>query len=251
MNPLKKKLQAGEPILGFMVTIPNVQLVAILARTGADWIMIDMEHGPIGIATVQDMIAATNGTGCTPVVRVPKIDPTTVKPVLDAGAFGIVFPMVLTGDQARVAVESMRYPPAGVRGIGPIHAAVRWGLTMAEYIERANDELVTIALIEDIRSVENIDAILATPGIDVAQIAPFDFSASLGVPGQLEHPDVVKAIATAEEKILASDKVLGGLGQTAEKTNAMIGKGYRWFVLTHDAGLIQSAAAGFLDHIER
>ena len=251
MNPLKTKVEAGKTVLGFLVTIPNPQFAAMMARTGADWMMIDMEHGPIDIASAQSIITATAGTECTPIVRVPVIDPVPVKQVLDSGAFGVIFPTVTTREEAELAVQSMRYPPEGIRGVGPIHAAVRWGLTMGDYIQQANEHLLTIVLIEHIKAVENIDAILAVPGIDVAMIAPFDFSASMGLIGQLDHPEVAAAIAKAEKAILKSDAALGGLGQSPENTNAMIEKGYTFFVLTHDGALIDSAVAAFLDNIKR
>ena len=252
MNPLKARLQANKPALGLLVSIPSAQLVAVAAETGIDWVFIDMEHSPINISAAQTMIMATKGTRCTPVVRVPEIRPEVVKPILDAGAFGIIFPMLNTAEEARLAVASTRYPPAGVRGIGPFHAAVRWGLTMPEYIKQANEHILTVGLIEDIKAVENIEAILETPGLDVAHLAPFDLSASLGVPGQLEHPDVLKAIARVEKAVLAQTRVkLGGLATTPPKAVELISKGYLNIIIGFDVGWLQSAAAQYMDLIKR
>ena len=245
-NPFKARLKAGKPALGLMLTLPSAQLAQVVARAGFDWLMIDREHGPIDIGACQAMIAATQGTEAAPIVRIREIDPELAKPVLDAGAFGVIFPMVKTVEEAKLAVASLRYPPVGVRGIGPIMASVRWGLTAAEYLKVANEELATVILIEHVDAVRNIRKILAVKGIDVAQIAPFDLSASLGRPGELEHREVKKAIATAEAAILKSGVALGGLGQNPENARKMIARGYRCIVMTHDVGLIQTAAAGLL-----
>lgn len=251
INPMQERLRAGRPALGFMVTVPSPAFVQVLARSGADWLMLDMEHGPIDIATCQAMIAATAGTECAPIVRVGAVDPTLVKPVLDAGAYGVVFPMVKTGAEAQLAVESVRYPPQGIRGIAPLYAASRWGVSMEEYIRHANNHVLTIALIEHVEAVRNLDDILVTEGLDVAHIAPYDLSASMGLPGELDHPDVAAAVAEAEKKILASGKVLGGLGRSAEQTNALIARGYRNFVVTHDHALIATGVNAFLDGVKR
>jgi 4-hydroxy-2-oxoheptanedioate aldolase len=245
-NPYKERLKAGKAALGLMLSLPSAPLAQVVARAGFDWMMIDREHGPIDIGTTQAMIAASQGTDCAPIVRIGAIDPELAKPVLDAGAFGVIFPMVKTAEEAKLAVASLRYPPAGVRGIGPIMASVRWGLSAAEYLGAANAQLSTVVLIEHIDAVRNLRKILAVEGIDVAQIAPFDLSASLGRPGELEHREVKKAIAAAEAAILKSGVALGGLGQTVENAKRMIARGYRSVLMTHDVGLIQTASAALL-----
>jgi len=241
-NPLKARLKAGKPAIGLLLTFPSVPVAQAVARCGFDWIFIDREHGPIDIATCQAMIAATQGTDCAPIVRVGAIDEVLAKPVLDAGAFGVVFPMVRTKEEAELAAAAVRYPPAGIRGIGPMIAAVRWDMTVAEYIKKANSEILCILLIEHIDAVRNLDQILKVKGVDVAQIAPFDLSASMGRTGDLEHKEVTKTIQSAEKAILKSGIPLGGLGQTTEKAKAMIAKGYRSIVMTSDVGLLQGAA---------
>lgn len=245
-NPYKALLKTGKPAFGLMLTIPSPQLAQVVARAGYDWMMIDREHGPIDMSVCQQMIAASQGTPCAPIVRIREIDPELAKPVLDSGAYGVIFPMVKTAEEAELAVASLRYPPKGVRGIGPIMASVRWGITAAEYLKQANNELMTIVLIEHIEAVRNIKKILAVKGIDVAQIAPFDLSASLGRPGELNHPEVKKAIATAEGAIRRSGIPLGGLAQTVENAQRMVARGYRAILMTHDVGLIQAASAEML-----
>ena len=251
MNPLKAKLAAGETVAGVLVSLPSVAVVQTLAAAGADWIMIDMEHGPIGIEAAHAMIAATAGTDCVPVVRAPGHQQWMPKQVLDAGAFGIIFPMICTRAQAEATVRAVRYPPLGERGFGPFYAPARWGLSLADYIACANDEILNIVLIEHIDAVEAADEILAVPGIDVASIAPFDLSGSLGLTGQRDHPDVRAAIERAEERILANGVVLGGLADSVEAIGRMKARGYRALILGADIGLIGAGAAPLLEAVRR
>lgn len=249
MNPFKERLAAGKPVLGMLITMPSTHLAQIMAAAGLDWLMIDMEHGPIDLPSTHAMIAATAGTACAPLVRVPMGNLELAKPVLDSGAFGIVFPMVCSGDDVRRVVSRMNYPPQGERGVGPIYAAPRWGLSFPDYLAAANGNLATVVLIEDIAAVRNLDAILATPGIDAACIAPFDLSASMGKPGQLEDADVLAAIAEAEGKILASSTALGGLALTVEDARTKLDKGYRVLILGYDAHMVNTYVGGMLGEL--
>ncbi|HKI98119.1 MAG TPA: aldolase/citrate lyase family protein [bacterium] len=251
MNPFKQRLAAGEPALGILLSMPSPQLAQTLAACGLDWLFIDMEHGPIDFADAHALIAATQGTACAPLVRVPSDNLAAARPVLDAGAFGLIVPMVRTAQQARDAMAYLRYPPAGERGVGPLYAPQRWGLSMADYLRAANEQLAAVVLIEHIDAVRNLDAILAVPGIDVALIAPYDLSASMGRPGDLQHPDVAGAIAQAERTILAGTAALGGLAQSPEDAKAKLDAGYRTILMGIDVFLIQQTVAGLLKAVGR
>src|SRR5918998_3967904 len=194
-NPLKSKLAAGECVTCFMVTVPSVAMAQVLASSGVDCLIVDMEHGPIDVATAHAMVAATRGTGAAPVVRVPWAEPWFAKPVLDAGAMGINFPTVSTAALARETVRAVRYPPLGARGYAPSYAPVRWGLPPADYLRVANDEILNIVTIEEPEAIRRLDEILAVPGIDVVVIASFDLSMSMGVPGRFDDPELVRLVA--------------------------------------------------------
>ena len=250
-NPLKAKLAGDGPALGYTVGIPAGPVAQLLARAGPDWLWIDTEHSPVDRSALQTLIMATQGTDVAPLVRVATVDPVLTKLALDAGAYGIIFPMVNTAEQARLAVAATRYPPQGIRGVGPSLAAARWGLPVLEYIQRANEEIVTVVQIEHVDAVRNLDAILAVEGIDVAFVAPFDLSAGLGVPGQINHPDVAQAIAEAENKILASGVVLGGLAFQPEVARAMISRGYRFIMLGSDGLLLSRSASQMLEQVRK
>jgi 4-hydroxy-2-oxoheptanedioate aldolase len=243
LGALRRGLAEGRATLGYLVTMASVQMVQALARTGVDWLMIDTEHAPIGIESVAAMIAATSGTPATPLVRVPGARPELVKPVLDCGALGVVFPQIATRAEAEATVQSVRYAPAGQRGYGPTYAALRWGLPNLEYLKAANDAVLNVVLIESLAGVDALDDILSVRGLDVVAVARGDLSENLGVAGQFDHPRLREVVARAEAKILAHREVsLGGIAFSPDDARAMIARGYRFVVLGSDAGLISGAA---------
>jgi len=246
VNPLKTKLANGEAAIGTMVTMPNPHLMQLFAAGGFDWLLIDREHGAIGAESMQAMINATTGSGATPLVRVPEDELWMVKTALDAGAMGLFFPFIIDAEQATAAVASTIYPPKGKRGFGPFYAPSRLGLSMADYAASADDAMLKVMMIEHADAVENIDEILDVSGIDVAFIAPFDLSQSLGVAGEFEHPTFLKAVDTAERAILASSSALGGLAPTPEKGRTMLAKGYRFLMMAFDGLIIEDATKNWL-----
>lgn len=250
-NPLRAKLDAGEPIIGTIVSMPSPQLVQVLAGCGFDWLMIDLEHGVIGVEAMQQMVTATAPSGCVPLVRVAWNVPWLVKPALDSGAFGVVFPMIRTAEEARLAIASCHYPPKGERGWGPFYAPSRWGVSAFDYTKAADACMLKIFLIEHIDAVRNIEEILAVPGLDAAIIAPFDLSTSLGKPGAFDDAEFLEAVDRAERVILRSKVVLGGLAATAERANAQLAKGYRMILMAYDVLLIENAMKGLLTAITR
>jgi 4-hydroxy-2-oxoheptanedioate aldolase len=243
LNPVKQSLAQGRATLGYLISMPSVQLVQALARTGVDWLMIDTEHAPVGIESVAAMVAATGGTPVTPLVRVGGPRPELVKPVLDCGALGVVFPQISTRAEAEATVRAVRYAPAGQRGYGPTYAALRWGLPNLDYLKAANDAVLNVVLIESLAGVDALDDILAVDGLDVVAVARGDLSQNLGVAGQLEHPRLREVVDKAEAKILAHGGVaLGGIAFSPEEARAMIARGHRFLVLGSDAALIAGAA---------
>ncbi len=251
VNPLRRKLTEGRCLFGTLATMPSPQLAQLFAGCGFDWLMIDMEHGTIGIESAQAMIAATAVSDCVPLVRVAWNLDWLVKPALDAGALGIVFPMIRTAEDAAAAVACCRYPPHGTRGWGPFHAPSRWGTDALSYTRDADAAVMRIALIEHVEAIANIEAIVATEGLDVALIAPFDLSVSLGVPGRFDEPVFREAVAAAERVIADSPVVLGGLARDAEAARALTARGYRFVLLAYDVMIIEGAARALLDPLPR
>lgn len=251
VNPLRERLAKGEPVVGTFVSLPSPPFVQIMAASGFDFLIVDCEHGPIGPETAQAMITATAVGPCVPLARVAWNLPWLAKPLLDAGALGIVFPLIRSAEDARAAVAACRYAPSGERGWGPFYAPSRWGLGPFAYSGSADAAILTILLIEHVDAVRAIDAIAATPGVDVAVIAPYDLSTSLGKPGAFDDPEFLAALAEAERGIRAAGVVLGGLATTAERANALMDRGYRFLCLAYDVLLMETAMRGLLAGVRR
>jgi 4-hydroxy-2-oxoheptanedioate aldolase len=251
LNRVKSLWREGRTALGAIATIPSVQTVQILARSGLDWILIDMEHGAIDAGTAHAMIAATSGTPLVPLVRVAAATPWHAKVPLDLGALGICFPMTTTRADAEAAVRAVRYPPAGERFWGPFYAPPRWGVSMREYLDRADDEVLAIGTIEHIGAIDTIGDVVSTPGLDLVFIGPGDLATSMGLRGRVDHPDVQAAMKTLEEPIRNSPVILGGVATTPEQANAMIARGYRALVVGFDWSLLHRGIASAIEGISR
>lgn len=250
-NRLRDCLLAGRPTFGLIATIASVQSVQIMANAGVDWLIIDMEHAPIDLASAHAMIVATAGTPTVPLVRIPWSHPWQAKTVMDLGALGIVFPMMNGREQAEAAVRSVRYPPSGDRLWGPFYASMRWGQSMGEYIDAANRNVLAIMTIEHPDAVRNIDAVTSVPGVDLAFIGPGDLAMSLGIPGRFDHPTFRSAVAEAEAGILRSKVPLGGVARTPDQARDMLGRGYQAIVFGFDWTLLRDATARFLQEVRR
>jgi 4-hydroxy-2-oxoheptanedioate aldolase len=251
LNRLRQLWREGRPTFGAIATIPSIQTVQIMARSGLDWIIVDLEHGPIDLGSAHAMITATAGTPCVPFARVASNEPWLAKAPMDIGALGINFPMIYSGRDAEKAVRSVRYPPRGDRLWGPFHAPFRWGVSMQDYMATADDDMICMITIEHVDAVERIDEIMATPGIDIAVIGPGDLATSINKRGRIDDPDVQALMARAEAGILRSGVPIGGVARTAEQANAMIERGYLALALGFDWSLFQRGIAASFEGIKR
>ena len=250
LNRLKQIWREGRCALGAIATIPSVQSVQVMARSGLDWILIDMEHGPIDWAAAHAMIAATSGTPLVPLVRVAASAAWHAKTPLDLGAMGICFPMTTRRADAEAAVSAVRYPPDGERFWGPFYAPLRWNVSMREYLDRANGEVLAIGTIEHVDAVNTIAEVVATRGLDLVFIGPGDLATSMGLKGKADDPAVVAAILKLESTILPSSVLLGGVAHSADQANAMISRGYNALVIGFDWSLLQRGIANAIAGIK-
>ncbi len=229
-NLLKEKLAKGQNVIGTFNGFSDPYATEILSRMGFDWILIDGEHSPLGIETMQGMMQAMNGSGCTPLVRPQWNDMVIIKRVLDIGAQGVLVPWVNTKEEAEYAVQACKYPPQGLRGCGPRRAA----LGDPEYVKTANEETMVIVQIETAKAVNNVDDILSVKGVDGVYIGPFDLAMSFfGGPPQWDNPKYTGAF----DKVVAAAKKHGKhAGMFAVKDNIewAINKGFD--LNTVDAG---------------
>ena len=192
-DTLKKKLRRKTVTVGSWITIGHTAIAEIMAKAGFDWLAVDMEHSVITLHEAQQLIQVIELSGVAPLVRVGENSAYLIKRVMDAGAHGVIVPMINTKEDARNAVNAVKYPPLGTRGVG-LARAQGYGMDFERYKNRVNRDSVVIAQIEHIKAIENLEDILSTEGIDAFFVGPYDLSGSLGIPGQLKHPKVVKAL---------------------------------------------------------
>mgnify|MGYP001567634779 FL=1 len=200
-NILKTALFQNRQTYGCWVTLAHPLIPEILAPAGFDWLAIDMEHSSIDLGDLLPLIISTEANGMVPLVRVGENNANLIKRVMDAGAYGVIVPNVNSAVEAQRAVDAVKYPPYGKRGVG-LYRAQRYGRHFEAYKKWLASQSVVIIQIEHIAAVEEIDAIFSVEGIDAFIIGPYDLSGSMGKPGQFHDADVEAAIA----KILAAAK---------------------------------------------
>ncbi|MDH7500287.1 MAG: aldolase/citrate lyase family protein [candidate division NC10 bacterium] len=251
VNRVKELLKAGKPAFGVVMQLASPPGAEILAQAGFDWLWIDMEHGPLNLETVHGMIQATRGTDTVPIVRVPWNLHWLAKPILDMGAMGVIMPSIVTQEEAMEAVRALRYPPEGIRGFGPGFAALRWGLSVPEYVKVANREIMAILLVEHIQAVDRIDEILSVPGVDVVMIGPYDLSGSMGMLGQVSHPKVEEAINRVLAAAQRAKIPAGILALTPDDIQRRLEQGFRFLIVGADTGFLAGGAKSILGQIKR
>jgi 2-keto-3-deoxy-L-rhamnonate aldolase RhmA len=243
-NPVKKTLREGKPVIGLTVTVPSPEVALQAARLGFDFVWIEMEHSAITLETARNMVLATQGTATAPFIRVPVNELWTAKRALDVGALGVIFPFTSTPELARQAVAACKYPPLGLRGAGPGLASLRWPAP-GGYADFADKNAMVVIIIEQKQAVENIDAILAVPGIDVVFIGPYDLSHSYGFRGK-QTPEVKEAMA----KVVAAAKrrnIPVGRPAGASDIGEYIKEGFRFFQASSELGMMAAGARPVLE----
>jgi 4-hydroxy-2-oxoheptanedioate aldolase len=204
---LRRKLEAGEKVLGMMVGFPGAWFIDMLALSGFDFVVLDAEHGSLAPSDAEIMIRAAEAGGMSVMARVPNV-PHEILRFLDLGAIGIQVPHIDDGADAKAAAAAVRYPPMGERGLATITRAAGYGVDMPakEYITLANRELMCCPMVETVEAVGNVDAIASTPGVDAIILGPGDLSSAMGHGGDRKHPEVVKACAHVIERAHAHGK---------------------------------------------
>jgi 4-hydroxy-2-oxoheptanedioate aldolase len=230
-----------------MGTIPSAVSAQAIAAAGADFLLVDREHSPVGREALHAMIAATAGTACGALVRVPGIDEGEVKLALDAGAEGVCFPMVRSVADVERCSALVRYPPNGSRGWGPFVAHSRHGTSAAEYSTAVGPNVTCWIQIETLEAVEAIEEIVRVPGVDVVIIAPFDLSIALGVEGQFGEPRFVEAVEAVERASVAAGVPLCGVAFDNQRAAELVARGYRGLLRGIDVFMLSGAVAAFRD----
>jgi len=247
---LKQRLANNELTIGSWVTLGHPSIAEIMAAAGFDWLVIDAEHSAMELSDIQVLIQAMDTHYCPAIVRVTSNDENQIKRVMDAGATGVMVPMVNSAADAEAAVRHTYYPPRGTRGVG-LARAQAYGAGFKDYLNWLENHAVVVVMIEHKDAVANIDEILGVPGVDAFIIGPYDLSASMGMPGEITHPDVQKAIARVCEAGIAHNKT-GGMHVVEPDLEALyrlIDTGYRFMGYGLDIRILDSLCRRDLSEI--
>src|SRR6266702_2610784 len=253
-NHVKQKLKQGELALGAWLNFPGIATARVMAQLGFDWLVVDMEHSAQSATLMADMVATiADGGTCAPLVRVPNNSVEWFKWALDAGAWGVVVPMVNSREEAQRAVEYTKYPPLGARSIGGAFGPYGFGITnWPDYARTANDEIIMIIQIESRQALQHLDEILSVPGIDVAFVGPNDLHAQLGLIPSSEgaEPEFTEALEHIKAAARKYHLALGMFSNNGEAAAERVRQGFQMISVTTDISSLIAAATRNL-HLAR
>lgn len=240
--------KAERGLAGMWVCSGSPLVAEICAGSGLDWLLIDGEHSPLNLESIQLQLQAVAAYPVTPVVRVPENNSVTIKQYLDLGVQNLLVPMVNTPEDAVAAVQAVRYPPQGVRGVGSALArGARWN-RVENYLTRANDEFVSLTVqIETAQAVENVAEIVGTDGVDAIFIGPSDLAASMGLIGQQGHPDVVACVRESIVAAKAAGKPVGINAFDPALANQYLDEGMDFILVGADVAMLARGSEKLAD----
>lgn len=238
MNWISESVRRGKVLSGLWMATGSPVVAEIAGNAGADWVLLDWEHGLGGEADLIHCLQALRATPAAAIVRVAAPEPHLIKRALDQGANGIMAPWIGTAEQAEQVVRAMRYAPDGVRGVAGATPATRYGAETQEYLRRANDDLLTVIQIETPEAVEAANAIAAIEGVDVLFVGPSDLSFSMGIHRQVDHPDFRSAIKRVVQACAEHGKKAGILANSPEMVQQAIDDGFTFVAYGNDITLL-------------
>ena len=237
---LKKIIEEKGCIKETMIRFPSLTSVEIMAQAGFDLLTIDAEHYPFNHESIQNIVRVVHAAGQMCGMRVPFYEPSLISHFMDYGLDYILVPHVESKEQAEGIVSAVKFAPLGKRGLCPITKAAAYGSESVEtFVQRSNQDCLVMLMVETKTGLENIDAILQVPGVDIISIGPSDVSASFGVPGQIDHPLVRQAIETAQKKILKNHVLYNAMVSSAEDAARTLERGHRCFHIASDLQLMK------------
>ncbi|MCX7968141.1 MAG: aldolase/citrate lyase family protein [Armatimonadetes bacterium] len=239
-NFVLRKLREGKFTLGSWICLNSPLIANVMAEAGFDWLTIDTEHGVMDYREMVEMVHAILSTHAAPIVRVAWNDPALIKRALDAGAMGIIVPMVMSAEEAKKSVEAVRFPPKGKRSVVGVAAEILHG---SDYIELANEQILLAVQIEHIDAVARTDEICSVEGLDVVFVGPYDLAASMGLLGTKfkQDPDWKKAVQKVLDSARKANKAAGIHAQTVEEAISYIRQGFQFVALGSDIQFLRLA----------
>lgn len=249
---IEEKLRNGDIIYGTHSAMGGAVTTEIYGTVGFDALWIDTEHGCIDKKDLLAAIMGAAGSDMATFVRVPWNDMVLVKPILEMGCDGIIFPMVTTAKEARYAVASCTYPPEGVRGFGPCRCMQYGKIDAQDYIHKYSKKIWKIVQIEHIKAVENLDEILEVEGIDLFIVGPCDLSGSMGLLAQTKHPEVKAVMDTIAAKLKAAGKPFGvSMGYDEESVRDWVARGASFLFADNELSYVYCGAHTTLSNLKR
>jgi len=245
-NLFKRDLRAGKTLIGCWVSLANPITTEILGLAGFDWLLLDGEHSPNELGSFIAQLMALKDSRSAPIVRPQWNDAVLIKRLLDSGFYNFLIPCVDTADQARSAVAATRYPPRGIRGVSVSMRGNRYG-TVKDYHQISDDNISVVVQIESPRSVENIDAICRTEGVDAVFVGPSDLAAGYGHLGDPGHPEVQAAMRTVYERARACGKAVGTLAPVEADARRYLGMGATMVGVGSDQGVFRAGTQALRD----
>lgn len=241
-NTLREIWRRGDAAVNGWLSIPSAFASEVMSHQGFDSLTVDMQHGVVDYQTAVGMLQAIASMPVVPLARVPWNDPTWVMKILDAGAYGVICPMISTREQAEALVAACKYPPRGYRSWGPVRAMLYAG---GDYKDHANDELIVMPMIETAEALKNLDDILSVPGVDAIYVGPSDLSLALGCTPKLDQTEA--PVVEAQRRIVEAcrrHRVVAGIhNATAAYARQMIDIGYQFVTLASDSRFLAAKAA--------
>ena len=250
IRAMRQKLAAGDSVFGLWVTLESASITEMAVALGMDWVVIDAEHGHLDWHDILDHVRAAVRSDTVVLVRIAELNGGLIKRVLDIGADGVVVPWVEDAEQVARAVSFAKYPLDGLRGIGA-ERATAWGRAMAAHVAEANDHVLVVPIIESVAAAQNIQALVAVPGVELFFFGPADFSSTAGYAGQWEGPGVAEQILAAKDAVRAAGKHCGLLASSNANLLERQAQGFRMLGLGMDGGLLLRALDEALKTVDR
>jgi 2-dehydro-3-deoxyglucarate aldolase/4-hydroxy-2-oxoheptanedioate aldolase len=239
LENLKAKIAEGRIAFGIFITFADCAVSEIAGCAGCDFVWIDAEHGALDRREIFHHIMAAQSAGAAAFVRVPGVDPHYVKAIMDMGADGIIFPFIDSREKAELAVASCMYPPAGMRGQGPIRA-IKYGLEDEQaYIRGAKDSIWKILQVENLAGYEALDGIMSVPGADTVFVGPADLTLSMDIPAEQKPAEFKRVADDIGRRLAAKGIPLGSAaGYSEADISAWADRGAKWLVVSQDARIV-------------
>ena len=247
ISEIKNKLRSGDFTIGSWMQLPDTSVAEIMGKSGYDWVVVDLEHGQFSREKLPDIFRALELGGTLPIARLTEANPKDIKQALDAGAQGLIFPMIESSKQLEQAISASFYPPIGTRGVGYARANL-FGKYFENYFKSA-DDLILIAQIEHIKAFKQLDDIFKVEYLDGILVGPYDLSASMGLTGQFEHPHYIEALDTLKKKTIEHQISMGLHIVEPEPLllKQKIEEGYQFIAYSIDAVFLNHSAQSPID----